>query len=59
MGLWSSQSWKMVSSNKGMMISWREYKMGMVMSSLIIFINLQSSDSGCYFSCLETMVMKA
>jgi hypothetical protein len=27
--------------------------MGMVMSSLIIFINLQSSDSGCYFSCLE------
>ncbi|KAI5570212.1 hypothetical protein BDE02_11G011700 [Populus trichocarpa] len=53
MGLWSSQSWKMVSSNKGMMISWREQQMGMVMSSLIIFINLQSSDSGCYFSCLE------
>ncbi|KAI5570230.1 hypothetical protein BDE02_11G013300 [Populus trichocarpa] len=53
MGLWNSQSWKMVSSNKGMMISWREQQMGMVMSSLIIFINLQSSDSGYYFSCLE------
>jgi hypothetical protein len=53
MDLWSSQSWKMVSSNKGMMFSWREREMGMVMSSLIIFINLQSSDSGCYFTCLE------
>jgi len=29
--------------------------MGMVMSSLIILINLQSSDSGCYFSCLEVL----
>ena len=55
MGLWNSQSWKMVSSNKGMMISWREQQMGMVMSSLIIFINLQSSDSGYYFSCLEVV----
>jgi hypothetical protein len=45
----------MVSSNKGMMISWREQKMGMVMSTLIIFINLQSPDSGCYFSCLEVV----
>jgi hypothetical protein len=45
----------MVSSNKGMMISWREQQMGMVMSSLIIFINLQSCDSGCYFSCLEVV----
>jgi hypothetical protein len=44
MGLWNSQSWKMVSSNKGMMISRREQQIGMVMSSLIIFINLQSSD---------------
>ncbi|KAJ6978683.1 hypothetical protein NC653_026972 [Populus alba x Populus x berolinensis] len=34
----------MVSSNKGIMISWREHQMGMVMSSLIIFINLQSSE---------------
>jgi len=43
MGLWSWQSWKMVSSNKGTMISWREQQMGMVMSSLIIFIILLGS----------------
>jgi hypothetical protein len=35
MGLWSSESWKMVSSNKGMMICWREQQMGMVIDKLV------------------------